>query len=65
MPKREYGEIGKHAGFKILCRKASRFKSEYSHHLPPPRFIYIASDNLEIAAKAAIGDIIMIEAING
>ena len=27
----EYGEIGKHAGFKILCRKASRFKSEYSH----------------------------------
>ena len=30
---REYGEIGKHAGFKILCRKASRFKSEYSHHL--------------------------------
>ena len=31
---REYGEIGKHAGFKILCRKASRFKSEYSHQLP-------------------------------
>ena len=28
-----YGEIGKHAGFKILCRKASRFKSEYPHHL--------------------------------
>ena len=27
-----YGEIGKHAGFKIQCRKASRFKSEYSHH---------------------------------
>ena len=64
MPKREYGEIGKHAGFKILCRKASRFKSEYSHHRPP-RFIYIASDNLEIVAKAAIGDSIMIEVING
>ena len=30
-PNWEYGEIGKHAGFKILCRKASRFKSEYSH----------------------------------
>ena len=28
---RGYGEIGKHAGFKIQCRKASRFKSEYPH----------------------------------
>ena len=30
---RGYGEIGKHAGFKIQCRKASRFKSEYPHQI--------------------------------
>ena len=64
MPKREYGEIGKHAGFKILCRMASRFKSEYSHHLIfASLFICIASDNLEIAIKAAIGDICIVDII--
>ena len=62
MPKWEYGEIGKHAGFKILCRKASRFKSEYSHHLHRPPHSP-ASDNLKIAVKTAIGDICMIDII--
>ncbi len=33
-----YGEIGKHAGFKIQCRKASRFKSEYPYHTIDKKF---------------------------
>ena len=64
MPKWEYGEIGKHAGFKILCRKASRFKSEYSHHLLRPS-IHLLLDNLKIGLKAGAGDVITIKFILG